>query len=167
MIIVSPLLFIIVSTIAMWELYLNILIRGDQEPDILYEILRELMCLGLFYSIPSLLPFIHIDILYIIGLTISVATGIILLISFLALKTRNFDYLLPLILIISIVGFIIGEYSLLVCMLLLPILKILNREFMKKDWLRIAWEKILRYKIITIMFMFNTLTLILAFWGYM
>jgi len=167
MIIVSPLLFIIVSTISIWELYLNILIRGDQEPDILYEILRELMCLGLFYSIPSLLPFIHIDILYIIGLTISVATGIILLISFLALQTRNFDYLFPLILIVSIAGFIISEYSLLIGILLLPILKVLNREFINKDWLRIVWEEILKYKFITIIFVLNTLTLILILWGYL
>lgn len=167
MIPVSPLLFIIVSTIAIWELYLNILIKGDQEPDILYEILRELMCLGLFYSIPSLLPFIHIDILYIIGLTISVATGIILLISFLALQTRNFDYLFPLILIVSIAGFIISEYSLLIGILLLPILKVLNREFINKDWLRIVWEEILKYKFITIIFVLNTLTLILILWGYL
>jgi len=162
----SPLFFVIVSTIGTIELSANLLLRKTSKPDPIYGFLREIFCIVLFYGIPSIILYSLNHRVHIIEFVITTSSGILLLLSFLTIEEKNYDHLILIALSVMLSGPIIYEYSIVVGIVASIILKYRPVKITNKKSTKQLWTKITTLRIPYILSIANLSVLLLILRGY-
>ncbi len=165
MIVINPLYLIIICTIATWETSLSIIFTGEYVSDPLYEVLKELICIVLFYGIISMLYHPLGSTSWFIAIILVPINLVYLLVGFLGSEKRNYDHLPLLGVLVMMLYVIIGDYSILAGLLGYIIMKLAGVSLYRKEVFRNAWSYINRYKAHLVLAAIDTSFMVLIFWG--